>query len=86
MFSEIYFCILIEMSPYKPLPLYYVYRYELKKSESNVTLGIGCHCRNKRGSGQGYTCHYFGDPTGCQAYSEDPKNFYVEIIEHIEGI
>jgi hypothetical protein len=58
--------------------------YELKESEDNVTIGIGCHCRTERGSGQGYTCHYFGDPSHCQAYSQDPRKFYTEIIEHIE--
>jgi hypothetical protein len=60
--------------------------YELKESEDNVTIGIGCHCRTERGSGQGYTCHYFGDPSHCQAYSQDPRKFYTEIIEHIEGL
>ena len=50
-----------------------------------MTLGIGCHCRNERGSGQGYTCHYFGDPTGCEPYTEDPKKFYLTIVNYIEG-
>ena len=50
------------------------------------TLGIGCHCRTERGSGQGYTCHYFGDPDDCDVYQEDGKKFYLHIIQHISGI
>ena len=51
-----------------------------------MTLGIGCHCRTERGSGQGYTCHYFGDPDDCEAYQEDGKQFYLDIVQHIAGI
>ena len=50
-----------------------------------MTLGIGCHCRTEQGSGQGYTCHYFGDPDDCQAYREGAREFYLSIIEYITG-
>ena len=52
-----------------------------------MTLGIGCHCRTEGGSGQGYTCHYFGDPDDCEVYQQlGAHEFYVDIVKHITGI
>ena len=46
---------------------------------------MACHCRTEAGRGQGYTCHYFGDPDDCEAYQESGQTFYGDITEHIAG-
>lgn len=61
------------------------YWYELRKSPHNVTFGMACQCRTEAGRGQGYTCHYFGDPDDCEVYRESGQTFYGDITEHIVG-
>ena len=46
---------------------------------------MACQCRTEAGRGQGYTCHYFGNPDDCQAYRESGKRFYEDIVQHITG-